>query len=1118
MGIRDGKKELAFQTMYKRKGDGYYAQDKPVLPLTSETTSPTIETQVTEKGSENQEFDLGGIEEPPINQENGVKGDGENNDVSGIKKSLVSDEIIESVDLEKISDKEMQDLAGKIIATNEVVPEAIVNEIIQKPRALQPKEVVALIHYKRTLDNKLSEAYKKKNESITKGENTGSIDAEINELERQKENFDIVAVITASQQSLAFRLRKGMLDKEYNLVTQINKYKSVNKGVIPEEVEKRFRELDKQLREVNEQLAEAEKRAKVAEDELSIKNIKESVAREKIKSNIKAASKEIASKIRKKKFHKPGIFSSATPVSILVDSALEASALVIEAGGTVAQAVAEGWAHIKKSDWYKGLSSDKQKEAEVEFAQMVNPQEEPERLKIPNRLIRQAVEQGNATIEDVTQFIKDAIKEDYPNITDREVRDAITRYGKTVNMSRDEIDSQIRKIKRIGKLISGLEDVKNKKRPLRSGLQRDKLDAEERALSKQLKEEMKDLPLDEETESRQLKTSLDAIKARLRNQIEDLNREIETGEKSAKAKSIPYDEEAKTLIEERNKIKAIHDEIFGNEISDEKKLDRAIKATERAISETERRIKQNDLEIKKSKPIDSPKLKDARERLSKTKEVLNKLQEDAGIVERKRLERTKKSTQRIIDQLQERLKNNDFSKRQPKPVIADSELIKLQAEKLKIQEEFDKAQYRNMLNNRNRWQKAGDIFLEALSSLWRGFAASGDLSAVLVQGLLPTVRHPADALRSSKEMFKQLASEKYHNQFMANIKSQEWYPALKASKLAITEVDGKYNAREEMFVSNWIDAIWEYPAKLVEKAIDQNKVSDWWKRINPYKAANRAYTGYLNSMRILRFLDGAKHLEAQGKTFESNPEEFKAWASYVNNATGRGGLGPLENSAKHLSLVFFSPRKMMSTINLFSPWTFAYFGMMPKTVRHKAIMDYASSLAILTTVAILWEAAIKAGDDDEEDRGIFWNPNSSDFMKPKIGNTRIDLFGGRQQVAVSFSRLITGEFVDSHGKTTKLGERFGKDINTHQDVVTKFFSNKLAPSPAFFSKLANQQKGREIDWETESVKQVLPIWMRDVDELYKEHPVEIASMLNLLLFFGLGVQHYGDKKDKKENK
>lgn len=1080
---------------------------------------------------------------PPDNTELEIGNNGEETNVSGIKKALVLDEIIEGVDLDKISEKDMHSLAERLIETGEVKPEAIVNEILKTPRALQPKEVVALIHYKATLDNKAREAYKKKTELLNSGEDIGAITAEIVETERLIENFDIVAVITASQQSLAFRLRKGMLDKDYNLVTQINKYKSVNNGVIPPEVEAKFRELDKKLKEVNEQLNEAEKRAKIAEEELALKNIRESLEREdaskKITEKIREQKRSVVKKrieVKKAKFKNidwlgsaenknEGGLSSINPIIInpyKAKALIELAADYIELGAINADEVFEKLnEYIKQATKGKGVLDRKDFDELIynqakEFNAIPISEDENGRLRIPNSIIRQAVEQGNTTIEDVTKFIKDSIKEDYPDITDREVRDAITKYGKVANMSKDEIDIQIRKIKRVGKLISGLEDVSNKKRPLRSGLQRDKLDAEERALNKQLKEAMRDLPLDADTEARQLKTSLDAVKSRLNNQIEDLNREMETGEKSARSKGVPYDEEAKLLIEERDRVKALHDEVFGkNELTDEQRLDRAIKSTERSIAETERRIAEKDLEIKKSKPVDSSELKAARERLAKSKEVLGKLQEDAGIPAKKRLEQIKKSTEKRIDQLKEKIKNNDFSKRTPKPLIADTELIKLQAEKIKIQEEYNKAQYKNELKNRTALQKWADVGLELFSSLWRALAASFDFSAVLVQGGLLSVRHPIDAAKSMGTMFRQFASEKYQQDVVAKIKAQEWYPAMKASKLALTEIDSKYNAREEMFVSNWADVIWDSPANIIERLIGKNKFSTAWKKANLYKASNRAYTGYLNSIRVLRYLDGAKHIESQGKTFESHPEEYKAWSSYINNATGRGGLGALETSAKALSLVFFSPRKLMAGLNLFTPYTFIYFGKMPPVARKKAIMDYASALAIMTTSAILWQAAIK-GSEDDDDWEEFWDTRSSDFLKPKIGNTRIDMFRGFQQQVVVMSRLIAGEFVDSHGKTTKLGERFGKDINTRKDVVTKFFSNKFTPSLAFTTKFLDQKKGTKIDWETEAIQQTLPIWIRDVNELYEDHPIEVATMLNLMVVFGLGVQTYGEKDKAKK--
>jgi low affinity Fe/Cu permease len=84
---------------------------------------------------------------------------------------------------------------------------------------------------------------------------------------------------------------------------------------------------------------------------------------------IKEKAKGLAKKIRDNaKLSRPGIFSSATPASIVWDSAVEVVAKSIEAGGALAEAIGKGIDHIKASDWYKGLSKTDQKEAEKQFS------------------------------------------------------------------------------------------------------------------------------------------------------------------------------------------------------------------------------------------------------------------------------------------------------------------------------------------------------------------------------------------------------------------------------------------------------------------------------------------------------------------------------------------------------------------------------------------------------------------------------------------------------------------------------------------------------------------------------------------------------------------------------
>lgn len=86
--------------------------------------------------------------------------------------------------------------------------------------------------------------------------------------------------------------------------------------------------------------------------------------------NIKQRAKEIADIIRKGKTSRPSVFSAASPASLVWDGALEVAAKTVETGGTVAQALIDGIAHIKASEWYKNF--DKKDEAEKAFADHFN--------------------------------------------------------------------------------------------------------------------------------------------------------------------------------------------------------------------------------------------------------------------------------------------------------------------------------------------------------------------------------------------------------------------------------------------------------------------------------------------------------------------------------------------------------------------------------------------------------------------------------------------------------------------------------------------------------------------------------------------------------------------------
>lgn len=1024
--------------------------------------------------------------------------------LSGIKKALVPEEKITATDIEKRTPEEMLALGRQLVDDGTINPKAIVTEIAEgNARALQPAEVAALVYYKAQLDNKIDAAQK----TITRAqvqdnyENELAGRAELSQLNKDLDDYHVMSMKTAYEQSLAFRLRKMLLDDEYNLQTQINKYKVVSGGVIPLEVEAKFRQYDRELKEANDRLKELEKEIAERDEKEAIENIKQASERQKKKgkpaiygkTRIAKGMEDLASALGAVKF------ASGTERISAVRALTDIGLGLIEEGIATAENVIEKLSeHIKEKFKGKVNIDEYRDEVESNIKSALLDESTTGAIKIKHSLIRDLVESGVDNIQDLTARVKELIKEEYPDATDREVRDAITQYGKTVNLSQDEIDVEIRKMKRIGRLISAIEDVRKGKRPSRSGLQRDKPDAQERAMRKDLNEMMKDLPMDEADIQKQWETALGAIKSRLKNAIEDLQRRIDTGVKPTnKRAQVALDQEAKDLAAERDRLKEVVKQLEGEpEMTAEQKAKMALRLIENAAEEVERRIRENDLEYAQKKaPVDSPEIRAARQRLEDLRGTLKKMREDAGIVEKRRLEYFKTRVRRRIAEMEDRMARQDFAPRKKNaPVSLDQEAKDLEAKKILTKEKFDHEHEKLKLSQRSKIQKFWDGFVEMVG-LTKTLVTIMDMSAPFRQGIVFSFSRPLMTVKAFGEMFRQAFSQQNADMWLAHIKASPEYPLMKSSGLYLSEPNAKLTAREESYmVSNWAKKIPGYGAII--------------------KASERSYVAFLNKQRVDAFLSVAEKFSDLGIDPKTNPEEYKAWADYVNNATGRGSLGEFEQAAKGLSTIFFSPRLITSRFNILL--NFKKYAEMPPAARKEALRSTLTFIGVgLTAVGL----AAMAGADVEDD------PRSADFGKIRIGNTRIDPWGGFVQWVVLLSRLITNERKSTTtGKIEELGKRMGSDDRV--DLLLNFFKQKLAPAPAMAVKYAESKVkdgkrttrfGEEIDPVEDLKSAFIPLYLRDLDKLYEEHDPVLASTLGLMSFFGFGIQQYGQPK-KTESK
>lgn len=1030
--------------------------------------------------------------------------------VSGIKKALVPEDVIDSIGIDKRSTEKMLEQGQEAVKSGEVDPEAIVNEIVNgEARALQPIEVAALVYYKTNLDNKIDKAYEKLNKAIVGKDYESELaqNAELSKLQQKIVEYQAMSIKTAYEQSLAFRLRKMLLDSEYNLQTQITKYKASNAGVIPAFIEEKMKKYDADLKSANERLEQLEKEKREYLEQQAIANIGEDIKRErKSKTYAREKAKNIADKIREGKVSRPSMFLSSTPGAVAWDTAIELAAKTVEASGTVITAIQKGIEHIQSTKWYQGLTDKQKKDAEKEFETFVRGRSAPEikvtdgKLKIPHSVIREFVEQGITNIEDLAQAVYDQVKDD-SNITLRGVRDAITGYGKTLNLNKEEIEVEIRKMKRLGKIISGLEDVRNKMRPLRSGLQRDKLSAEERMKMKELTNEMKLLPKEKADLDKEWRSALDAIKSRLNNQIEELESQIAKGEKSPKKEGVQYDAEALALKAKRDSLKETLESIVGErEISDEQRINTAMAATERTLKELEQRIKDKELETKKkiSRTPQTPELVALKEQVKQARETLKQMQDEAGIPEAKRLEAFKKRTKSSISQLEEKIRNKDFADKPKKsPMDYDAEALKLEAEKARVKAAYDLEYERLQLRKRSMGRKIWDGFLEIVN-LPKSLLATADMSAPLRQGIVfmgtRAFSHPIDTAKRFGDMFKMAFSEQYFDDYLNQIKASPAYPLIKDSKLYIAEQDAKLSAREEQFVSS------------IPKRIPILK--------HIARFSERAYVGFLNKLRVDVFLEASERFSDLGLSPKKNPEEYKALADYINNATGRGSLGNFEQSAVNLSALFFSPRLIAARFNtLFNAYKYA---TMPPQARKYALKQTAAFVA--TSAILVTLAALALNNDDDDETSVELDPRSSDFAKLKIKDTRVDFLGGFQPYIRVLAQIFSGQKKSiTTGKIKNLNEGYKPD--TRIDVMRDFFANKLAPVPSTlyreYLKPSPFDKGKPLS--DKALDLVMPLMIKDVDKIYQEHGVVTGTGIELGSFFGMGVQDYGEDEGKSQD-
>lgn len=404
-----------------------------------------------------------------------------------------------------------------------------------------------------------------------------------------------------------------------------------------------------------------------------------------------------------------------------------------------------------------------------------------------------------------------------------------------------------------------------------------------------------------------------------------------------------------------------------------------------------------------------------------------------------------------------------------------------------LEDVFGKEFVDSILSKRSLWQKIKDNAIDA-ANIPRTIMASMDMSMPFRQGVIQTASHPIRASRAFVDMHKAFFSEKAYQQIKEDLATRDNANYYKEFKLDILDPDkstGRLTQREESFVSKLAERI-----PVIGRGV---------------RMSGRAAYTYTNKIRADIFDAYKAELEKAGIKPETHPEHYQALAQWLNTSTGRGNYGSFTRYAPTASALMFSPRLLKSRFDAINPVKYA---QMPKEVRVKAMADMIKFVSAGTALLTLAKAGGASVETD---------PRSSDFGKIRIGDTRIDVWGGFVQIARFLSQLWTGERKTAKGKIIKM-DNSTPISGSRLQTIYRFGESKLNPHIGMITDFLRGENyvGEEFKLDKEAIEHLAPLYLQDAYDAIKEHDPAKGILFSVPAFYGAGTSTYKPRPAKQK--
>ncbi len=435
--------------------------------------------------------------------------------------------------------------------------------------------------------------------------------------------------------------------------------------------------------------------------------------------------------------------------------------------------------------------------------------------------------------------------------------------------------------------------------------------------------------------------------------------------------------------------------------------------------------------------------------------------------------------QKKIQELNEKLEH--MEKEQPTKVgeRIPEERAKASFEFNEHVKEWKKLQADFEFSKQSGIKKSWHWLTEALNlqrSLWLG----ADFPPLLRQGLFFTLGHPLKAIKALRESATAFKSKEAAHGLELDLQNHPDYENARAAGLQFSNPDGPLSSHEEAFRSSLIS------------------------KVPVFSGLERWHSAFMNTVRLQYFESMKRTLTKDGT---GTPAEQKIIADAANIFTGRGNMYGAESAVGALSMVFTSPRYVASRFEALLG-TPLWSGNM--ATRKAIAKEYARSALGLTALLGAAYLANKAGLD--MDTELDWR--SSDFGKIRVGNTRLDPYGGVQQALVFLARMGTGKTKTLTGQVRNIrnseGEplRFGQDDAA--DTAFRFFRGKMAPVPGALLDVSagRNMVGEPVTPARGAVRLITPLSVSDIYEAFGDLGIPRGAAVSIWALFGGGAQSY----------